>query len=300
MAMIKIEPVQPTDWVAALEHVLVCVPPQERAERLQHCVHLLEEGTLDPRGVWIARDLAGAIIGVQVCVPIAGKTCLFWMPAAAGETADALVRAGVAWCRSIGCKMAQAFVAPEELAAAEPLVRQGFRRITRMHQLQHDLIDLPATAPNSLSFETLGLPCQHEFVATLKRTYEGTLDCPELNGIRTIDEIIAGHQGEGKYDPARWFLTRADGEPVGVMMLAELDEGLAWELSYLGLVPEQRRRGHGRTMVQHALECARAGLVTRLILAVDGRNTPALALYESAGFVEYECHEVLLNVIVQS
>src|SRR5439155_321660 len=142
-------------------------------------IHLLEQGTLDPRGVWMARDAAGSIVGVQVCVPIAGKTCLFWMPAAPQEIADALVKAGVVWCRSIGCKMAQAFIAPDELAAAEPLVRQGFRRITRMHQLQHELREQHTLPTTALSFESYRPACPHEFAAILKRTYEGTLDCPE-------------------------------------------------------------------------------------------------------------------------
>lgn len=291
--MIHIEPLRPDAWTAAFEHALQRVPLAQRPARVQHCLELLENGILHPRGIFVARE-ADAIRGVQVCVPLAGSTCLFWLPAADQDCAEPLVQAGLAWASSIGCKLAQAAVAPEERALAEPLVRCGFVPTTRMHQLAHDLDELDAEPPTKLRCECYRPSLHAEFAATLERTYEGTRDCPELNGKRTIEEILAGHRGQGKFYPEFWWLVRQGTAPVGVVLLAEMPDAPVWELAYLGIVPEQRRRGIARTMTLRAMHALRARAAARLLLAVDTRNTPALELYRSLGFVEIECNDVLL------
>src|SRR5205823_11076464 len=96
------------------------------------------------------------------------------------------------------------------------------------------------------------------FELTLLETYQGTLDCPEVNGVRTIAQIIEGHASQGAHDPGRWWLALAGDRPVGVLLLTELLEWNAWDLSYVGVVPEARRRGVGRELVCKALFEARA------------------------------------------
>jgi ribosomal protein S18 acetylase RimI-like enzyme len=288
-----IEPLRPEDWSAAMLLALARVPEAERGERAQQCVNLLAAGRLDPRGVWVARD-RGKPVGVQVCVPMAGSTCLFWLPTAADDIAARLVQAGLDGCRSLGCKVAQALAHVDEIAHAGPLLRCGFRYTTRMHQFEHDLRELAEEPTAALRFEAYRPSLQAAFAATLQRTYEGTLDCPELNGTRTMDEILAGHRGQGRFHAGFWWLAYEGAQPVGVLMLTELPDGLTWELAYLGMVPEGRRRRLGRAMLRHAMDALRTQPVTRLTLAVDTRNEPALRLYRSLGFVETEANEVFL------
>ena len=58
------------------------------------------------------------------------------------------------------------------------------------------------------------------------------------------------------------------------------------ELVYLGVVPEGRGRGIGRTLLAHAIrDTAEKGL-DRMGLAIDVKNTPAMRLYEGANFHE--------------
>jgi mycothiol synthase len=291
--MTLIEPLRPDDWTAALDKALVRVPLSERPARVRHCLHLLKTGVLDPRGVWVAR-IGNDIVGVQVCAPLPGAACLFWLPAADDASADRLVQAGLDWARSIGCKLAQAMANPNERPFTEPLLRCGFRSITRMHQLEHGLTVLPAETPAPLRYECYRPSLLPLFAATLERTYDGTLDCPELNGKRTIDEILAGHRGQGAFHPEFWWLAFDGATPVGVVILVEMPDGATWELAYLGIVPEYRRRGLGRAMTLHALHALSAQLATRVLLAVDERNLPALRLYQALGFVELESNEVLL------
>jgi ribosomal protein S18 acetylase RimI-like enzyme len=300
--MTFIEPMRPRDWTEALRQALASVPEPQRSARVEHCRQLLERGVLDPRGVWVAHQ-SDEIIGVQVCVPLAGSACLFWLPARSDSYTDALVQAGLNWCRSIGCRFAQALAPPEDLPLAEPLLRCGFRPISRMRQLAHNLendaLNLgPKTslgaAAASLRYESYCPVLRALFSETLERTYEDTLDFPELNGKRTIDEILAGHQGQGKFHPEFWWLAYEGAVPVGVAMLVEVPDSTTWELAYLGIVPEHRGRRLGRAMAVHVLQALRGQPATRLLLAVDDRNVPALRLYESLDFVELECNEVLL------
>ena len=90
--MIQIEPVHPDDWSAALELAHANVPPIQRTDRVQNCLNLLENGLLDPRGIWVARD-AGTIVATQVCVPLGGAACLFWLPMGTDDVSAALVQA---------------------------------------------------------------------------------------------------------------------------------------------------------------------------------------------------------------
>jgi mycothiol synthase len=292
--MIHIEPLRPADWSAAMHQTTARVPAEQRPARLRHCLDLLEIGVLDPRGIWVARRDDGAIVGVQVCVPLPGSTCLFWLPSGEGPWIDLLILAALDWCRSIGCKLAQVLAPPTDFPFTQPFLRRGFRGITRMHQLRHDLTDLAPAAPSALRYESYRLALRPEFAAILERSYVGTLDCPELDGKRTIDEILIGHQGQGTFHPEFWWLAYDRATPIGLVLLTELPDGLTWELAYLGIVPEYRRLGLGRELSLHALHAVRALPTTSLLLAVDERNFPALQLYHSLGFAETECNEVLL------
>ena len=291
--MTCIEPLRPGDWTAALKLALARVSEAQRDARVRHCLQLLEAGVLDPRGVWIARE-GDEILGVQICAPLAGSACLFWLPASDDDSTDSLVQAGLDWARSIGCKLAQAMARPDELPFTQPLVRCGFRPITRMLQFGHDLVEVAEETPAPLRYESYRPSLRALFAATLERTYDGALDCPELNGKRSIDEILAGHRGQGAFHPEFWWLAYDGAAPVGVVMLVEAPSATLWELAYLGIVPEFRGCRLGRALALHALHALRAQPVTRLLLAVDERNVPALRLYRSLGFVEFECNEVLL------
>jgi ribosomal protein S18 acetylase RimI-like enzyme len=66
---------------------------------------------------------------------------------------------------------------------------------------------------------------------------------------------------------------------------------------YLGVVPEARGQGLGRELVNKALWEARAADAPQLTLSVDARNQPALNLYRSMGFEEYDRREVFLKIL---
>ena len=179
---------------------------------------------------------------------------------------------------------------------AEPLCRHGFRLVTQLHQLTHDLTDVPPLPEMPLRLLPMTPAREADFAQVLARTYTGTLDCPELNGVRTIAEILDGHRAQGRFDPEMWWLA-CDGEtPIGVVMLVELADAVTWELAYVGIVPEARRHGYGRALMVHALHALSRRAATAMTLSVDARNVPARALYNRLGFVEIDCSDVLLHI----
>ncbi len=70
--------------------------------------------------------------------------------------------------------------------------------------------------------------------------------------------------------------------PVGFVLLrTAADEG---EILTIVVLPAERRRGHGRALIEAAAAKARAAGAARLFLEVSEDNPAALALYGAAGF----------------
>lgn len=57
------------------------------------------------------------------------------------------------------------------------------------------------------------------------------------------------------------------------------------ELLTIAVDPAHRREGRGRAILLHAVERARAGGAEQMFLEVAADNLPAIALYETTGFV---------------
>jgi mycothiol synthase len=286
-------------WQAALELAYRRLPGERRRFQVIHALHLIDEGTIDPGGIWVARQ-GDVLVGVQIAVPLGGASFLFWLPETQGKAKaaveDKLVQAALAWCRQQGGKLAHAILHPADAGRAAALVRNRFVHSTQLLYLGHEL-KLPAKPASMAGFEPFSAANADCFSATLARSYEGTLDCPELNGVRTIDEILTGYRAAGPFDPARWWLVRLGDEPAGVVILTELPEGPSWDLSYLGIVPEHRRQGLARAATYRVLHAALAAGIAEVILAVDVRNAPALRLYQSMGFAQSEVRDVYLHFI---
>lgn len=285
------------DWAAACRLIFQYLPAEDRENRCANALRLLQRGELDPQGLFIVRGPEGQR-GAILCLPVPGRTALLWPPGVMDdrrtETEDALMRHACAWLRQHGVKVTQTLLAPEELLLAIPLERNGFTLVTGLWYMRHEL-NLPVDClhtPSRLDYQTFADDAL--FRQTLLRTYEGTQDCPEINGIRGIDDVLEGHRAQGRFDAERWWLVHEGPNPVGVLMMTEIPESGDWEVAYMGVVPEARRRGFGRDMLLHALCEARAAEAPSVTLSVDARNQPAWNLYRSLGFEPYDKRFVYL------
>jgi len=117
-------------------------------------------------------------------------------------------------------------------------------------------------------------------------TYEQSLDCPMLKGLRSGAEIVAGHRATGVFCPSTWWLVETpEGNSAGCLLMNDVTNEAAANIVYLGVVPACRGRRLATAMLQHAKSVARKRGKLALTLSVDTRNTYALNAYLSSGFV---------------
>jgi mycothiol synthase len=302
----------------ALEVLYRQVPSGLRERLIAQVLSEVERGEIDLSGLWVISRGDGRILGAMLTQALPGRVAAVWAPEVRpcwrrAKLAAELVHTALVELQSRGIRLAQAVL--DESAgskAARDLKQGGMPRITELLYLERETgTPLECTRRVSRRLDLLG-PCasttfdwrpfeqavEAEFRSVLHATYQGSLDMPELEGARSLDDILQGHRCAGRFVADRWQLGRIAGEPeaAAVLLLAEIPERNVWEIIYLGLTPPARGRGLGREALQHALELARPH-VPWIELAVDVRNVPATRLYQSSGFVTRDRRAVHLAVL---
>lgn len=286
----------PDDLAAACRVLVSDRPALARADAARRFLDLLQAGEFDPAGLFVTRGAGGTIRGAVLAQPLPGALGLLFPPRTVpGRAADVdlLLAAALGWLRDRGVKVCQSFAPGGDRADEPTLARAGFRHVTVVVHLRRDLGDEREMA-GPLTFEPVGEANRAAFVAALLASHDGSLDCPELTGVRTTADLLDGFRAPPPARPEWWTLVRHAGEPVGVVMLEPGTEIGAIELGYLGLVPTTRGRGWGEELLRFALRAAAADDARTLTLSVDARNHPARRLYERHGFREADRREVFL------
>lgn len=233
------------------------------------------------------------LLGALLLQFLAGRAAMLWPPGL-GEggdeaAADQLVQAALAVARAGGARLVQCLLPWDQTHLLSRLRRHGFRELAELVYLSCESESFPPAAPSGLpAFEPYCTADRSRLAAVVEATYQGTLDCPALNGVFTAEEALAGYEAACKGDPRWWRLVRHEGQDVGCLLVASYGTGQACELTYMGLVPQYRGLGWGRQIVLHALWLARQAGSSRMVAAVDLANTPALNLYTSAGFAAWD------------
>ncbi|QOJ15361.1 MAG: GNAT family N-acetyltransferase [Planctomycetia bacterium] len=239
-----------------------------------------------PKGVAIAHLMAGRTALLQTAIP--GR-------AGVDSHAQLLtLQALLADLRDSDITHVQVLLEPDDIERAHLLRTAGLRRMTAL-QYQH--VDLrrpaaPCAIPGNAEWVSVESAGDARFCDIIGRTYEGTMDCPELAGFRTVADAYAGHVASREAGPYSWELLELGGAPVGVVLVSSGETAGSAELVYCGVVTAQRGRGAGDLLVARAIERARSGRATRLVLAVDDRNAPALRLYARHGLKAIARREV--------
>jgi ribosomal protein S18 acetylase RimI-like enzyme len=127
-------------------------------------------------------------------------------------------------------------------------------------------------------------------------TYVGTLDCPGLNGIRDIEDVLIGYRAVGVFDPGLWLFVRHEGKDVGCLILTAHPGHGTWELTYMGLIPQARGHGWGTDIARYAEWLAGKAGQSRVVLAMDAMNGPAIRMYAAAGFQAWDRKSVYLRI----
>jgi GNAT superfamily N-acetyltransferase len=193
--------------------------------------------------------------------------------------------------------LAQALLDPRETSYHALYRAHGFWDLAELVYLQKPVRgpQPPPAPPPGFQLHTYGPQTEGLFKRIILASYRQSLDCPRLAGLRHIDDIVAGHQATGEFDPGLWFALTQGGKGRGVLLLSRTPRSDAMELVYLGLAPEARGLGLGRWMMRQAIASTAATHLRSLCLAVDSLNTPALRLYYGLGMTRIGSRLALLR-----
>jgi len=288
-------------------------PPQDAKQRRAMLSVLMEQpglsafeinervdaliGYADRRGVSLEHCLCamdrGEIVTACLCVDAPGRMSSVFLPSAASRLKPIDVVVGLLTEAAVlgkqrGLCILQGSAAPEADLEAQVYKRASFEYLTRLIYMELDLT-LPMgqiDRKRTTSFRQYDTSMHALFSQVVQGTYEGSLDCVALNGIRDIEDVLASHRGTGKFDSGLWQMAMVENEPAGVILLSALPERMACEVAYMGVLPSWRGKGVGKTLLSRGIDLARERSLGTLTLSVDENNTPALGLYRLWGFQE--------------
>ncbi|MCC5822019.1 MAG: GNAT family N-acetyltransferase [Phycisphaerales bacterium] len=302
------ERVPPELRLAAAER-LVSAP--DRAKAARSLIETADDHGIDLDLLWGSIDRSGRHPRVtQAClaVPTAGRTVMLFLSApgpdrqfgAPSQQIDDLTGVLQATLTDLPVRapqhwgLAQVLVEPGQTWAESACRNAGMMWVGRLHFMRLAWpARMPASTPwppgvtveavaDPLDFSPQGDGTALEWA--LDRTYEATLDCPELCGLRSTRDVIASHMATGSFDPAHWWVVRLNGEPEGCCLLNHCPATRSIELVYIGISPRLRGHGLARRVLEYALTKLNAPGAREVTCAVDTRNTPALKLYHAMGF----------------
>lgn len=298
---LQIAPATPRQRPAALALVFHMLEPRVRTAQVEQ---LLLQGVSDETlfdGLLVA-ERGGQIVGAVWMQLQPGATAFLRAPRLVGDenphTGWQLLEAAIKLAQGRMVQIVQSLVELDTGEEARWLQIAGLAYFADLLYLVSLERTFPSDPPGSaLEFEPFRESQRGRLGDVIQRTYIQTLDCPQLGGVRDIEDVLDGYRSTGSFDPARWLLVRHNRQDVGCLLLAAHPEVPQWELVYLGLVPEARGQGFGLEITRYAQWLARLADQPRLVLAVDALNAPALAMYAAAGFVAWDRRSVFLRTM---
>ncbi|MFI4861270.1 MAG: GNAT family N-acetyltransferase [Phycisphaerales bacterium JB063] len=272
--------------------------PREDDPAVLHFEQFARDQKLNTDKVWVACSggPGGRILAAVLVVPNAGGTAMLFAGSAAGwhdhTIAQRLIERACAPEENPGVYVVQALLDPGQVLEGRVLEQAGMTKLAKLVYMQcatdprDHRIALPTTLGRAPVTAYRGddehMPRFHRAV---EASYEDTLDCPGLLGLRPIEQVVAGHRATGRFSPALWHaFFDAEDRPVAVLLLAEVSQGGSHEVVYLGVAKPYRGRGVGSQLMAYALSTTTRYRGDRLFLAVDDRNEPAVRLYHGLGF----------------
>lgn len=248
-------------------------------------------------GLFIAR-CRGQIVAATWVQSAPGNTALLWPPDFASPAAPELMRFVDSILNRWRVPLAQMIIGSESVVDLDLLALAGFHYLVDLDYLALENTKFETNWPDGkLYFEPQAANHSPRLQNILLKSYEGTLDCPQLNDVRDPEDVIASYEAQGKYAEDNWFLVQLDRQDVGVLILAEHDRGNVLELVYMGIIPAMRGRSLGREVLRHAIRRAVDIRAERLVLAVDTQNAPAQEMYRRAGFAPWDRRTVYARIL---
>jgi mycothiol synthase len=292
---------------AATEKGVLAVAAQawaqaERAAQWQGLAAIVRDGR--PQDVvLLAARLNDRLVAAQLGQMLPGQVAVVWPPQFTERIDVDRVRLAdqlfdrLSWeLAAGGAQLAQGLVAGEDPDTCALFATGGYRRAADLLYLAAEQKDFP-DEPVALAFEIepFTLDQAPRLADLIERTYVGTLDCPQIDGLRKTADVIAGYRSVGQFRPELWRFVRHEGADVGCLLVNLHPDVRHAEIVYLALVTEARGRGWGKLLARQAQWLARQANCERVVLAVDAANAPAIRLYDLARFAVFDRRSVWIK-----
>lgn len=272
---------------------------------VDHFLAFTSEHQMPLDGLWAAYD-GPTPVHSSLIIPGAGRTAVLFISPVPNERAiqqaGRLYRVVIDQQSPEAVRLIQVLLEPAQARERQALRQAGFTQLASLIYMRRscygemkgvgagprnggDTADGPITvAGKPLTRYPWGEAHADRFAEAIDASYEKTLDCPGLVGVRDIEDIIAGHRAVGRFEPTLWSAYFEGEAPAAVLLLNPLVDRRELELVYLGLTPAYRGMGLATTLMRRAFASAKALHYTGIHLAVDQDNAPAMGLYQSLGF----------------
>ncbi|MAJ47835.1 MAG: hypothetical protein CBC35_11305 [Planctomycetes bacterium TMED75] len=285
-APVRIARIGPTKRREALECLLGS--DRYRAERFMRFAHKTE---MNLDHLWSALDEKGRIRSTVLASPNPGRTAMVFVsppePGPGVQLAAQVIQHALKGLGDAGICLAQALVTPEEVREMKALEAGGLHKIAILTYMQFTTGRRDrkiAELPDDFRFGHFHSTDRGMIEQLLAHTYIDTLDCPGLVGLRCMEDIVDGHMKSGTFKPEWWTILYQGDHPVGASLVNESRDASSAELVYLGIIPELRGRGLGRSLLTQSIAKVAESTMKTVVLAVDEANAPALEMYRSSGF----------------
>lgn len=126
------------------------------------------------------------------------------------------------------------------------------------------------------------------------------LSTEEITGVvddfRTMRTLYPIFKLGGLFNPTlnailRGYIWEEEGQPVGLVNLSPRGlDNQTWVIGNVAVLPDYRRKGIARQLVQATIDLTRLYHIKHVILEVIADNLPAVKLYENMGFEIYSQH----------
>jgi ribosomal protein S18 acetylase RimI-like enzyme len=302
--LLEARPAQAAEISTAVAILLAGEPGRAPQEQIQTFLTMAGQRGLNLNDLWVA-VYGQTVRWAMLPVVSPGRTMLLlsppYLPKDVPEKAvGGVIDGACAFHGEQGICLAQLLIDPAEKSLRQAYVQHGFIELAELIYLQREVRKVTALPPLPPAIQLVNYsPQTHAlFVQTIARSYEKSLDCPGLSGLRDMEDVVAGHKGV-EFNPAIWFLLSVDGVASGVLLMGTATHANALELVYLGLIPEARGKGFGDVLMNLALLAVVRHNRSDLTLAVDSRNSPAMKLYFRHGLRRVGSRAALIRRIGQ-
>jgi len=278
------------DQKLALDLLFRSQPVESSLPQISAILEQAESASNSLDGLAIARR-NGQTLGAVWLQVLTRETALLWPPSAPATHSNELARELLVWaCEQAitrKVRLVQVLVNSSEGEDATLLEQFGFHYTTDVLSLMCHYDRLPQSKPISgLDFELCRSTDRKRLEAVVAATFQGTLDCPTTQGLRSVADAIEGYEKIGELGQNNWLFVRQNGLDIGCLLLADHSHENQWEFVYMGLVESARGHHLGHFVVDYGCWLARCKGRLHVFLAVDASNTPAMKTYIGAGFEE--------------